>query len=281
MQRIEQHVHFQFKVVIVRKDQRHVRKAETIQLPRTAHAAHYGSLTVGNEVHLLLFFRPEVVIFRHHQQITGVQFILTPENLRTDALVVDVRPLVGTAHHDGFIQPVMVVARAQRFYQLITGQNFNIGKPRNLYFWQAVTIVFRYQLPQAGGIPQDTRLLLLTHYLRQVHLHHFQPVAFQGIGKEGRTLLLPHWRQLCRIAHQQQTASLAGIDKLHQVVQQPARAEHGTGQSPIGNHRGLIHYIESVSCQIIVHRKIAQLVGERLLSINFFMNCKRRMPRIR
>ena len=72
MQRIEQHVHFQFKVVIVGKDQRHVCKAEAIQLSRTAHAAHHGSLTVGNEIHLFLLFRPEVVIFRHHQQITGV-----------------------------------------------------------------------------------------------------------------------------------------------------------------------------------------------------------------
>ena len=49
----------------------------------------------------------------------------------------------------------MVVARVQRFYQLISGQNFNVGKPRNLYLRQAVAIVFRYQLPQAGGIPQN------------------------------------------------------------------------------------------------------------------------------
>lgn len=71
MQRIEQYVHFQFKVVIVGKDQRHVCKAEAIQLSRTAHAAHHGSLTVGNEIHLFLL-SVQSSYFRHHQQITGV-----------------------------------------------------------------------------------------------------------------------------------------------------------------------------------------------------------------
>ena len=71
MQRIEQHVHFQFKVVIVGKDQRHVRKAEAIQLRvrRTRRTTAVSPLAMKS---ISFSFSVQSSYFRHHQQITGV-----------------------------------------------------------------------------------------------------------------------------------------------------------------------------------------------------------------
>ena len=243
VQRIQQKICFQFEVVVIGKFQCDIRKTETIQFAGATHAAHHRCLAVGYKVHLLLFFRPVIIIFRHHQQVARIQFIFPPKYPGANAVIVDIGTLVGAAYHNRLVQPVAIVTRFERIYQFIARQNFDVGKPRNLYLRQSLAGIFGNQLAQARSVPQNTRLLFLAYHLGQVHFLHLQSVAFQGICKQSGTLLLAHRRKLCRISHQQKAASHTRIDKLHQIVQQTPRAECRTRQTVIGNHRRLIDNI--------------------------------------
>lgn len=190
----------------------------------TAYTTYYGSFSIGYEVgnlchHLfplsitqhvrLKLFRPKIIIFRNHQQVSRIQFVLPPKNLGSNTIIINICPLVGAAHHNRFIQPVMIVTCFKRIYQFIPRQYFNIRKSRYFYPRQRPAFIFGYELPQTGGVPQNTRLPFLTDHLCQIHLLYFQPISFQGISKKSRTLLLTHRRKLCRIAHQQKTTSHA------------------------------------------------------------------------
>ena len=48
----------------------------------------------------LTALRPKIVILRHHQQVTAVQFILPKQNRIPDSLIINIRPFIGTADHN-------------------------------------------------------------------------------------------------------------------------------------------------------------------------------------
>ena len=190
MQGVEQQVHFELEIVVIGKGQRNVCKAESVHLACTTYTPHYGRLAVGNEIHRLVLLRPIIVVLGHHQPVARLQFLLTPQNLCPYALIIKVGTLVAAAHDDGLVHSVSTVASLQCFYQFASGQHPDVGKTTHTDFGQTEAIVLCNQLTQAGSIPQDARLLLLPDHLRQVRLHHLQPVPPQRIGTERRTLLL-------------------------------------------------------------------------------------------
>ena len=175
----------------------------------------------------------------------------------------------------------MVIAACQFFYQFRARHLLDIRKARYLYLRQRVTFVFRYQLPQLRGIPQDTRLLHLADYLSQANLTDFKPVSFQRIGKKRRTQFLPHRRKLRRIPHQQKTTPLPRIDKLYQVIQQTSRTEHAAGQAFVGNHGSFVHYKQGVCSKIVIYGEISKLVGIGPLPVYLLMNGESGMACIR
>ena len=112
-----------------------------------------GVIISRNEIHFFTFFCPVVIILCYHQQVARVQFIFPPKNLRAYTIIIDIRPLIGTAYDNGFIHSVTVVTSTQRIYQFIARNYLYISEPRYLYLWQTLAGIFSYKLAQPGSIP--------------------------------------------------------------------------------------------------------------------------------
>ena len=83
-ERVQQHCHLHLAVGVVGKDQCGIGEAESVEAPLVVHTAHYGSISIGYEDHLLLlggstrslFLGPEIVVLRHQHLVATAQFLL-------------------------------------------------------------------------------------------------------------------------------------------------------------------------------------------------------------
>ena len=67
-----------------------------------------------------------------------------------------------------------------------------------------------------------------------------------------RTAVLADRRKLCRIAHQHESAALAGIDVMHQIVEQTTGSKDSIVVGIIRNHRRFVHYEQSILLKVDV-----------------------------
>ena len=192
-------------------------------------------------------------------------------------MIIYVRACIGAGDDDGTIRSALIIGLFQRLYQLRTRQVHDVREAGQAQLREGIEIIVRQHTPQPRGIPEDARALQLAHHLRQRHLMHLQPVALQHLRGECGTLLLPHRRQLCRVAHEHQAAALARIDKMHKVVQQTARTEGRAAGTGVGNHRGLVHDEQRVAKQVHALQEVGHLPREGLLAIDSAMDGEGRM----
>ena len=187
-------------------------------------------------------------------------------------MVEGVGAFVGACDDDGLVCAAAVVGVFQRLDELVARHHADIGEARHAQAWEGIHLLIRDELPQHGGIPQDAAVRELSHHLRECDLLHLQTVACQEVGlQSGAELLADRW-QLCRIAHEHQSAALARIDELNQVVQQMPRAEDAAVAPFVADHRGFIYDEQRVLEQVDILREVRHLARERLLPIDAFMD---------
>ena len=174
----------------------------------------------------------------------------------------------------------MIVTLINGIYQLTSGQHTYIGKARHLDGGQRETIIIGYIMTKASSVIQNAGVVSLSHHLRKNALRNLQAITAQRIGRQCGTFFFAYRRKLRRIANQHQSASLTAVHILYQIVEQTPATEHTARQSVVTNHRSLINYEQSMLMKIRIHRKIIQLVRERLLSVYPAMNGIRRMSRM-
>ena len=112
----------------------------------------------------------------------------------------------------------------------------------------------------------------LADYLCELCLIYFHTIPAQPVGRKSRTLLLSYRRKLRRIPYQHQAATCPAIYILNQVIQQTACTKDRPRQSVIGDHRCLIHNKQSMLMQVIIQRKVVQIIRKVTLAVNFLMN---------
>ena len=265
---VQQEADLLLAVVVVGKSEGDVGKAEPIQLARAAHSAHDGHLAVGDEVRAFVLLRPIVIVLGHHQDVARLQLFFPPKDALADALVVDVGTLVAAADDDGLVHPVAGITLFQGINQFVAGHKTDVVESLYAQAREGEDLARLQGTAQPGGVPEDARCLLLPDDLRQVGHADLQPISAQVVGLQGGALLLAHGWQLGHVARQQQAASLSGVDKMYQVVQEPPCAEHRPGQSLVGNHGSLVHDEEGVGGQIVVQREVAPFAGEGTLAVD-------------
>ena len=127
------------------------------------------------------------------------------------------------------------------------------------------------------GIPEDARRLSLSHHLRKGVTDHLQTIAAHVFIAQRRALLITNGRQLSGVAHQDQSAPLAPIDEVDEVIEQTSRAIEAPRKIfIIGNHRGLVTDEEQVLAHVVVEREDAILV-DGLLTVDALMDGEGRM----
>ena len=126
-------------------------------------------------------------------------------------------------------------------------------------------------------IPKDPRRLCLSHHLSKGVTDHLQTIATHVFIAQGRALLITNGRQLSGIPHQDQSAPLAPIDEVDEVIEQTSRAIEAPRKILIiGNHRGLVTNEEQVLAHVVVEREDAVLV-DGLLTVDALMDGEGRM----
>ena len=208
-------------------------------------ALHDGDVAIGDERDFLGFFCPEIVVLHNHQLVTATEFILTVEHLITDALIIDIGPLVAASDHDGLICPHPIIARGESVDKFAAWHHLDVSEPCKADLRQLRHLIVGNHLTDLRGIPKNARLLSLSKYLVQVTFIDTHTIAAQHIGHQRRTLVFAYWRQLSLVADEQHTtvrATTRLIDEGHQVVEQATAPESKVAIALIGNHRGLIYY---------------------------------------
>ena len=124
----------QFEIMVVGKLQEHIGKAELIELPHVAHLQYLHPIAVGNEAQLLSVvfflpgFHPIVVVLHHHEQVVGVQLLLTVENGSSDSFVVDVCPFVTSGNHHGLIDSHLGIRTVELFHEFVARNHLDISE---------------------------------------------------------------------------------------------------------------------------------------------------------
>ena len=267
-QRVEDNGAGEFAVVVVGQREGHIGKAQPIEVAVVAHTPHPRPVAIGKEVepHLLLF-GPVIVVSHHHEHIARRQFLLSAKHAVADALVVDVGAFVRSGEHNGLIVAYPAVTGIERLYQFVAWHQVDVGEPFEPHLREQRLPVAPNHPPHHSGVVEDARLLSLAKHLVELAMHHMQSVACHEVGIEGWRLLLAHRWQLCGVADKEHPAVLSGVDKTHQVVEQPATAKSCVALSLIGNHRCLVDDEEGVAVQVVAQEESRHLSGKRLLPV--------------
>ena len=193
LERIQQDLHLQLKVVIGQVGQ-DIGKSETIKLLDTTHTTYTQDLTVSDEIQILTLVIPIIIVTRHHQAVAGRDFLLQEEDTATDAVVVNVSPLVRPGNDNSLVDSVAAVGSRQRLNQFITSSRDHIWKAVEAQTWIKIDLTLTKGVAYPCGIEQDTGITLLTHNLGKPCLPYLKAITPQQVRIECRTLLLRHRR---------------------------------------------------------------------------------------
>ena len=224
-------------VGIVHEAQRGIGKAEAVELLHIAHAQHLHDVAVGDEADGAVLVKPVVVVLHHHQVVAGIHLLLAEEYAGADALVEEVGALVAARNHHHVLQCGVLVLAVQGLLQVETGQVDHVGRGGEQGQRGLAAAYGGNLATQRCRIGQDARQALLAHNLGQLVGRYVEAESgLQVALVEGGTLALAHRRQLCRVADKHQSAVVAVVDVVYQVLQQTV-ARRG-GFEPY--HRGFV-----------------------------------------
>ena len=181
MERIEQEFHFQFHIIIIRKTEKNIRKAETIHFSLPTNSTNHRDIAISNEIYFFATFRPKIIIFSYHQQIARFQFFFPIKNRIPYTFIIDIGPFVRATYHNRFIHSHPIVTIGDSFYQFIPWDDLDIGKSFYLDRRKRKEILFGNVSPKFCCIPKNTRVLQLTNYFGQQTFINLQTISFQYI----------------------------------------------------------------------------------------------------
>ena len=176
MQGIQQKFHLQFHTIIVGERQHHIGKTKAVCLTHPTDTANHSYISIGYKINLLTTLRPKIVILRHHQQVTAVQFILPKQNRIPDSLIINIRPFIGTADHNRFVHTCLTVTIIDYLNQLTTRNHPDIRKPFHTDRRQSEKIFLGYVAAQFCRIPKNPRIMHLTDHLSELRLIYFHAI---------------------------------------------------------------------------------------------------------
>ena len=182
-------------------------------------------------------------------------------------IIIYIGTLVASGHDYRSVGSVLTVTLLERLDEFLAGECFDVGETLASEFGKLEHLVVLDELAQHRGVPEDAGFLELTDNLGQLELRHFHPITLKHRAAQGRALFLADRRKLCRIAHQHESAALAGIDVVHQIVEQTASTKDGCVVGIIRNHRRLIHDEQSILPEVDIVLKDIH-VRDRLLAVD-------------
>ena len=213
----------------------------------------YGILLLLAPCSLPLFsVSPEVVILRHHDEVSAGELFLKVKDAAPNTIIKYVGPLVAARHDYRAVGAVLAIAVLEGFDEFVAREHPDIGEALAPELGELEHFTFLDEAAEHRGVPEDARLLELAHHFRQAALRHLHAVALEHHLVQRRTLFLTDGRQLRRVAHKDEAAAFAGIDVVHQVVEQTPCPEDGAAARLVGYHRCLVHDEERVLPEVDV-----------------------------
>ena len=209
--------------------------------------------------------KPVVVVGHHHEPVAGVEAVFLPKHPRPNVLVELNRPLVGPGDHHDVVLPVLGVQVDKQLFQILAAHTLqSCAKLEVRQGRWPLGFRHAHEHAEVVGVAEDGAVEFLADDVFQGDLSQREPkVHLQRISLQGRTQRSSHGRQLGVVPDQHQSAALARVHKLHEVVEQaPVLKAAGREPRRLPDHGRFVHHKEGVR-SLVGHQPVARAAVRR------------------